>query len=128
MTISPTQPQSPKPLADSPLFWLLLFASAALVMLAVVQPKFAEREARLERMYHSRGRAAERSPPSAARQPSDPREFEAEEPEEYVPAEPIVTLRPLMFLLSGIVFAAWIALAVLRRRQGREDSSRGESP
>lgn len=124
MTISPTPPQSPKPLADSPLFWLLLFASAALVMLAVVQPKFAQREARLERMYHSRGRAAERSPPNAARQPSDPREFEADE---YVPAEPIVTLRPLMFLLSGVVLAAWIALAVLRRRQGREDSSRGES-
>lgn len=122
MTTSSTPP---KPLADSPLFWLLLFASAALVMLAVVQPKFAQREARLERMYHSRGRAAERTQASAARQPSDPREFEAEE---YVPAEPIVTLRPLMFLLSGVVFAAWIALAILRRRQGREDSRGGESP
>lgn len=120
-----SSPHSPKPLADSPLFWLLLFASAALVMLAVVQPKFAQREARLERMYHSRGRAAERTQASATRQPSDPREVEAEE---YAPAEPIVTLRPLMFLLSGVVAAAWIALAVLRRRQGREDSRGGESP
>jgi hypothetical protein len=125
MTTSSTPPHSPKPLADSPLFWLLLFASAALVMLAVVQPKFAQREARLERMYHSRGRAAERFPPNAAGRPSDPREFEAEE---YEPTEPIVTLRPLMFLLSGVVAAAWIALAVLRRRQGREEPRGGESP
>ncbi|HEV7221104.1 MAG TPA: hypothetical protein VGN42_00285 [Pirellulales bacterium] len=121
MTTSSTPP---KPLADSPLFWLLLFGSAALVMLAVVQPKFAQREARLERMYHSRQLAAQAAKTGAARRPSDPSDFEADE---YAPAEPIVTLRPLMFLLSGVVLAAWIALAVLRRRQWRECSHQGES-
>jgi hypothetical protein len=116
-------PKPPKPLSDSPLFWLLLFGSAALVMLAVIQPKFAEREARLERMYRSRQLAVQGAKAGAARPPSGPPEFEAEE---YAPAEPIVTLRPLVFLLSGVISAAWIALAVLRRRQWREAARRGE--
>ena len=112
MNASPS-PQPPKPLSDSPLFWLLLFGGMALAMAALIQPKFAQREARLERMYHSRQLAAERS---AAKTQGDEAEREAQgaDSPEYQPAEPIVTVRSLMFLLAGVLLAGAIVLTLVR--------------
>ncbi|HUY92667.1 MAG TPA: hypothetical protein VMV10_28260 [Pirellulales bacterium] len=115
MNSSPSPPPS-KPLSDSPLFWLLLFGGMALAMAAVIQPKFAQREARLERMYHSRQLASERSASKASGA-----ESEAVPPASATPAyqtgEPIVTLRSLMFLLAAVLLAASIALLFVRRGQ-----------
>ena len=117
MNASPS-PQPPKPLSDSPLFWLLLFGGMALAMAALIQPKFAQREARLERMYHSRQLAAERS---AAKTRGDEAEREARDADspEYQPAEPIVTVRSLMYLLAGVLLAGAIVLTLLRRAERR---------
>lgn len=111
---SSSSPQSSKPLSDSPLFWLLLFGGMALAMAALIQPKFDEREARLERMYHSRQLAAGRSAaaePDAAAEGAE----QASGSPAYQPAERIVTIRSLMFLLAAVLLAASLGLAFLRR-------------
>jgi hypothetical protein len=118
MTSAPSH-QPPKPLSDSPLFWLLLFGGMALAMAALIQPKFDQREARLERMYHSRQLAAQRSVAKANRPQSD-----ATQPPptsaEYRPGEPIITVRSLMFLLAALLLAAALAIVLMRRRPPSE--------
>lgn len=116
---SPSSPQPPKPLSDSPLFWLLLFGGMALAMAALIQPKFEQREARLERMYHSRQLAAQRSA-AKTNAASPERAPEDSTSPEYQPAEPIVTVRSLMFLLAALLLAASIAIVFLRRRPKSE--------
>lgn len=107
-------PSSPNPLSDSPLFWLLLFGGMALAMAALIQPKFEKREARLERMYHSRQLAAERSAAKADGAAAERAAPDAASPE-YQPDQPIVTIRSLMLLLAAVLAAASLALAFLRR-------------
>ena len=114
-----SSPQSPKPLSDSPLFWLLLFGGMALAMAALIQPKFEQREARLERMYHSRQLAAQRSA-AKANQASPGAAPEDSTAPEYQPAEPIVTIRSLMFLLAALLLAASLAIVLMRRRPKSE--------
>ena len=109
-----SSPQPPKPISDSPLFWLLVFGGMALAMAALIQPKFDEREARLERMYHSRQLAAGRSAAKASEASSRPASEDSASPE-YQPAEPIVTVRSLMFLLAGLLLAGSIVLMLARR-------------
>lgn len=116
---SSNSPQPPKPLSDSPLFWLLLFGGMALAMAALIQPKFEQREARLERMYHSRQLAAQRSAAKANRASSSPSPHDSASPE-YQPAEPIVTVRSLMFLLAALLLAASVAIVLMRRRPPSE--------
>src|SRR5258708_6772607 len=50
-----------KPVSDSAWFWVLLFGSMGLAMLATIEPKFAKRYERLERMHQARTQAALRS-------------------------------------------------------------------
>lgn len=116
---SPNSPQPPKPLSDSPLFWLLLFGGMALAMAALIQPKFEQREARLERMYHSRQLAAERSAPKVNEASSAPAPEDSASPE-YQPDQPIVTVRSLMFLLAALLLAASLAIVLMRRRPKSE--------
>lgn len=98
----------PPPLTDSPWFWLLLFGSMALIMLAIIEPKFARRQERLERMHQSRqlGRPSERG-----------RDKQFDRP--HVPAwQPThrVSLRPLMLFLSALLAGGIIVMHLRRRR------------
>ena len=115
MKASPS-PQPPKPLSDSPLFWLLVFGGMALAMAALIQPKFEQREARLERMYHSRQLAAQRSAAKASKTAPERAAPDSPSPA-YQPREPIVTIRSLSFLLAALLLAASVALVLLRRGQ-----------
>ncbi|HEY1602625.1 MAG TPA: hypothetical protein VGG64_23680 [Pirellulales bacterium] len=51
-------PPERRPITDSPWFWLVLFGSSALVAIVVVSPKYAYRQARLERMNSTREQIA----------------------------------------------------------------------
>jgi hypothetical protein len=97
----------PPPITDSPWFWLLLFGSVALVMLTAVEPKFARRQERLERMQQSRqlGRAIE----PGAGGGSAPAETPLWRPTHRA------NLRPLMLFLAAAL-AGGIILMHLRRR------------
>ncbi|HVA46265.1 MAG TPA: hypothetical protein VNH11_07820 [Pirellulales bacterium] len=99
------------PISDSPLFWLMLFASVGLVMLAAVEPKFARRQERIERMQQSRQRAAQRNRAAS----KEGRASERSAVPEWQPAGR-ATLRPLMLFVAGLLVAAMIGMHIRRRR------------
>jgi len=47
------------PLTDSPWYWLYVFATAGLIALVIIGPKFSARQAQMERNYQGRQRANE---------------------------------------------------------------------
>lgn len=93
-----------RPLADSPWFWVYLFAVAALIALALAGPKFGPRQAQVEREYQGRSRAAQNL---SGTEPNLPLSSAA---------DTIVTLRPLFLGLAALAAAAWIGLWWTRRR------------
>lgn len=93
-----------RPLAESPWFWVHLFAVAALAALALAGPKFGPRQAQIEREYQGRSRAAQNLNGGELNLPLSS------------PETTIVTLRPLFAGLAAIAAAAWIALWWTRRK------------
>jgi hypothetical protein len=81
---------------DSPWFWAFLFSTVALIALAVIAPKFAQRQAHIEREFQGRQRAAEN--------------LNNREPSVGLSraGQTLITLQPLFFVLAGITMAAWI--------------------
>src|SRR5262245_45122028 len=84
-----------RPMTDSPWFWVYLFATAALISLALIGPKFAARQAQIEREYQGRQRAAQQTQG-------------AEPTGELSTAErTLITLRPLFLGLAAVTVVAW---------------------
>ena len=85
-----------RPLTDSPWFWAYLFGTAALVALAIVNPKFNVRQAQIEREYQGRLRAAQN--------------LTGQEPNVGMSdaGQTIIGLRPLFIGLAGVTVIAWI--------------------
>lgn len=98
------------PITDSPLFWLTLFASVGLVMLAAVEPKFAKRQERIERMRQSRQRATQ-----ATKAASD----ETVEPVARWQRGQPASLRPLMLFVAAVLVAAMIGMRIRLQKQRR---------
>jgi uncharacterized membrane protein affecting hemolysin expression len=96
----------PAPITDSPLFWVLLFGSVALVMLTAVEPKYIKRQERLERMQQSRQRAQAASP--------RPEDADREMPL-WRPTRP-ASLRPLMLFLAAVLLAAMLVMQLRRHK------------
>ena len=89
-------PSVVRPITDSPWFWAYLFATAALVGLALIGPKFAARQAQIEREYQGRQRATQVA-------------LGAEPNIEMSSAErTLVTLQPLFLGMAAVTIAAWI--------------------
>jgi hypothetical protein len=95
---------SRRPITDSPWFWAFLFSTTALLALAVIAPKFAQRQAHIEREYQGRQRAAENL---NNREPSVSLSH---------PGATLITLQPLFFALAAITMVAWI---VFWRKHGK---------
>ncbi|HVX12101.1 MAG TPA: hypothetical protein VHC22_13050 [Pirellulales bacterium] len=112
---------SPPPITDSPLFWLLLFGSVGLVLLTAIEPKFALRQERIERMHESRELGRQRTGTAIG-------DREAR----TVPETPVwqptrqATLRPLMLFVAGMLVVAMGILHVRRRRLAKEAERNAE--
>jgi hypothetical protein len=100
----------PPPVTDSPLFWLLLFGSAGLLMLTAVEPKYIKRQERIVRMQESR----ERARPAGSEAVDDGQKAGRMTPL-WQPTEQ-ATLRPLMLFLACVLFVAMIVMQVRRQR------------
>jgi hypothetical protein len=94
-----------RPITDSPWFWAYLFATAALIALALIGPKFASRQAQIEREFQGRQRVAQRA---HGQQPSG----------QLSTAErTLITLRPLFLGLAIFTIVAWIVFWRTRSAQ-----------
>ncbi len=80
-----------RPFSDSPWFWAYLFAVAALIGLALIGPKYSERQAQMERQFEGR-----QGPSASAklRHADD--------------APPRITLQPLYFGLAAATIVVWL--------------------
>src|SRR5262245_46011081 len=83
-------------MTDSPWFWAYLFTMTALIGLALIGPKFAARQAQVEREFQGRQRAAQN--------------INGQEPTgDLSTAEStFISLRPLLFGLAAITTVAWV--------------------
>ena len=96
------------PITDSPWFWAYLFATAGLIALALMAPKFAQRQAHIEREFQGRQRAAESM---NDREPTVPMSRAS---------ETLITLQPLFFALAAITMVAWIVFWRKHSRGNRQ--------
>jgi hypothetical protein len=94
---------APRPLTDSPWFWVYLFGTAALIALALMGPKFGPRQAQIEREYQGRTRAAQN--------------LSGVEPDLAMSSaeRTLITLRPLFLALAAITSLGWIVFWWTRR-------------
>jgi hypothetical protein len=82
--------------SDSPWFWAYLFATAALIALAIIGPKYSRRQAQLERQFEGRqGAAVNHSQPLTAEEPAADRGTR-------------VGLEPLYFGLAAVTVVVWL--------------------
>jgi len=83
------------PMTDSPWFWVYLFATAALIALALMGPKYAARQEQIEREFQGRQRAAQ--------------SIGGEEPSGALSSreKTLITLRPLFLAVAAITVVAW---------------------
>jgi hypothetical protein len=98
---------SPRPVTDSPWFWVYLFGTAALIALALASPKFGPRQAQIEREYQGRTRAAQN--------------LNGENPDLAMSTaqRTLVTLRPLFIALAAITAVGWAVFWWTRQRATR---------
>lgn len=92
---------SPKPPTRTPLthslwFWVYVFSAAALAALLIMGPRFADRQAQLEKNYQARNRANQR----ALGQPVEGKVSQ--------PGDTIITLTPLYIGLGILFVLAWV--------------------
>jgi hypothetical protein len=110
MTETPNQPldSAPGPITDSPWFWVSIFCAMALVALVVMERKYGERQAGIERQYQAR---------EYIHRQQDGGERTGEVPEYSQPGQTIIPLWPLRIAMIVAFLAAWAIL--LRQRLGR---------
>jgi hypothetical protein len=87
---------SHRSITDSVWFWAYLFGTAALVALALVGPKYSQRQAQIEREFQGRQRAAQI--------------LNGQEPSVEMSSigRTLITLRPLFLGLAAVTVAAWV--------------------
>ena len=95
---------------DSPWFWAYLFAVAGLIALGLIGPKFAARQAQIEREFQGRQRAAQQA---QDQQPTG---------QLSTAEQTLITLRPLFFGLAAITAIAWITFWLGRSNVRPTDS------
>jgi hypothetical protein len=94
---SSSSPSSAAAASDSPWFWMMLFSAAGLLVLAMLWPKYVQRQARLELQFRAGEEMARRGFEGEA--PARPPGQEGEAPPPQA-GTPIVTLWPIAVALA----------------------------
>lgn len=92
---------------DSAWFWVCLFAAAALIGLAAIGPKYARRQAQIEREFQGRQRAAQNvqgQAPTVALS---------------TPEQTLIKLQPLFYAFAAVIAVAWFVFWQRRSRRLR---------
>jgi hypothetical protein len=89
---------------DSPWFWVCLFATAAVIGLAAIGPKYARRQAQIEREFQGRQRAAQN--------------VQGQTPTVTLstPEQTLIKLQPLFYAFAAVIAVGWF---VVWQRRGR---------
>ena len=116
----PADPLPPprESIADSPWFWVGLFAGMALLALIVVAPKYAQRQGRIEQRHENRQRMAEEQQGVVARDPAAADGTQPTQPG-LREARARTSLLPLL-LFVGLVLC--VSLVFIARRRYRTRS------
>ncbi len=126
---SPTQAEetgSHANLAESPWFWMALFAAIGILGLLVISPKYGTRQARMEQRYQHRlkVRAMQGAATDDASEPArdDQQDFSNPEP-------PPATAWPLVAATGAALVVAIAGLVISRakRRSGRHPGATGSA-
>jgi hypothetical protein len=88
-------PASPRPITDSPWFWVCVFAAAALIGLALINSKYGQRQAQIEREFQGRQRAAQNVQGQSPNVPLS------------TPDQTMIPLWPLAFAFTVLIPIAW---------------------
>jgi len=123
----PTQrpPHGRARLTDSPWFWLLVFANAALVGVALIGPKYNVRQGAVERRYEARreiagralGQPASDTPPDNAA--PDDTASDDPRPDENSPRDDSAHIVPLLPLALTLVVVNLVAIVLFAWNQVR---------
>jgi hypothetical protein len=105
-------PASRPRLTDSPWFWLLIFANAALVGLTLIGPKYDRRQGAIERRYEARQEIARRAQEGSPEE-ANPSAGAAEGPgDEYTLPGNSARIVPLRSLAVALVLLNALAIVV----------------
>jgi hypothetical protein len=88
-----------RPITDSPWFWAYAFGAGAIVAIALIGPKYGQRQKQIERQFEGRERVAIRQ-----------RRRETNRPPGDAPAAAgrrLIPLEPLFLVLAAITILAW---------------------
>jgi hypothetical protein len=102
------EPSPKPPLADSPLFWMLLFGLVALAALVVVGPRYARRQGQLQQKWEARERIA--------RQAVEQSDAKSSPAVQEAPAAGPPTLRPLFIAIALLLVIVPLVLWITRLR------------
>jgi hypothetical protein len=102
-------PAKTAPVTDSPWYWALIFALAALAAIFTIGPKFERRQEVIETKFHGRERAQGRE--SKEQPTADAVNTDAH------PWSRIFTLGPLILTITFIALVAFAAVARLQKRR-----------
>jgi hypothetical protein len=118
----PTQrpPHGRARLTDSPWFWLLAFANAALLGVALIGPKYNVRQGAVERRYEARREIAGRAlGQPASETPPDNTASDDARPDENSPRDNSAHIVPLLPLALTLVVGNLVAIVLFAWNQVR---------
>jgi hypothetical protein len=108
------------PVTDSPWYWVLIFALAALVGIFTIGPKFERRQEIVETKFHARERAQKRE---SLEQPAGQAGSSSERPWSR-----IFTLGPLVVVIVTIALFAFVRVLKLQKRRLADLREQSEVP
>ena len=91
------------PIADSPWFWLELFCIVAVMAIALIGPKFQQRQGQIERRFDGRQHAYSRPAGEATAEPGVA--------SRQIVDDNRVSLMPLQLVIAGVMLLAAYMLA-----------------